>query len=79
MTNGSKVLIYSTLLYFIFYSTLVSNAKGNIAKSNKSELGNRLSYRGLLYLFEVRNQTYRNDYKNSIHFFVQFFWVSLNF
>ena len=79
MTNGSKVLIYSTLLYFIFYSTLVSNAKGNIAKSNKSELWNRLSYRGLLYLFEVRNQTYRNDYKNSIHFFVQFFWVSLNF
>ena len=29
-TNGSKVLIYLTLLNFIFYSTLVSNAKGNI-------------------------------------------------
>ena len=41
MTNGSKVLIYLTLLYFIFYCTLVSNAKGNIAKSNKSELWNQ--------------------------------------
>ena len=62
MTNGSKVLIYLTLLYFIFYCTLVSNAKGNIAKSNKSELWNRLSYRGLPYLFEVRSQTsFRND------------------
>ena len=30
MTNGSKVLIYLTLLYFISYCTLVSNAKGNI-------------------------------------------------
>jgi hypothetical protein len=26
------------LLYFIFYCTIVSNAKGNLAKSNKSEL-----------------------------------------
>ena len=33
MINGSKVLIYLTLLYFIFYCTLVSNAKGNIAKT----------------------------------------------
>ena len=47
MTNGSKVLIYLTLLYFIFYCTLVSNAKGNLAKSNISELWNHLSYRGL--------------------------------
>ena len=61
MTNGSKVLIYLTLLYFIFYCTIVSNAKGNLAKSNKSELWNRLSYRGLPYLFEVRSQTFRND------------------
>ena len=81
MTNGSKVLIYLTFLYFIFYCTLVSNAKGNIgkpnnfkstailykfvlylllysriwniAKSNKSELWNHLSYRGLPFLFEV--------------------------
>ena len=45
-TNGSKVLIYLTFLYFIFYCTLVSNAKGNIAKSNKSKLWNRLSYIG---------------------------------
>ena len=59
-TNGSKVLIYLTLLYFIFHCTLVSNAKGNIAKSNKSELWNRLSYRGLPYLFKVRSQTFRN-------------------
>ena len=42
MTNGSNVLIYLTLLYSIFYCTLVSNAKGKIAKSNKSELWNRL-------------------------------------
>ena len=61
MTNGSKVLIYLTLLYFIFYCTLVSNAKGNLAKSNKSELWNGLSYRGLPYLFEVRSQTLRNN------------------
>ena len=56
MTNGSKVLIYLTFLYFIFYCTLVSNAKGNLAKSNKSELWNRLSYH-----FEVRSQSFRNE------------------
>ena len=60
-TNGSKVLIYLTFLYFTFYCTLVSNAKGNLAKSNKSELWNRLSYRGLPYHFEVRSQSFRND------------------
>ena len=64
MTNGSKVLIYLTLLNFIFYCTLVSNAKGNLAKSNKSELLNRLSYRGLPYHFEVRSQTFRNECKS---------------
>ena len=32
-----------------------------MAKSNKSELWNRLSYRGLPYLFEVRSQTLRNN------------------
>ena len=64
-TNGSKVLIYLTFLYFIFYCTLVSNAKGNLAKSNKSELWNRLSHRGLPYLFEVRSQSVRNDFKIS--------------
>ena len=63
MTNGFKVLIYLTLLYFIFYCTIVSNAKGNLAKSNKSELWNRLSYRGLPYFFEVRSQTFRNNCK----------------
>ena len=61
MTNGSKVLIYLTFLYFIFYCTLVSNAKGNLAKSNKSELWNRLSYRGLPCHFEARSQSFRND------------------
>ena len=64
MTNGSKVLIYLTFLYFIFYCTLVSNAKGNLAKSNKSELWNRLSYRGLPYHFEVRSQSFRKDCKS---------------
>ena len=60
MTNSSKVLIYLTLLYSIFYCTLVSNVKGNIAKSNKSELWNCLSYLCLPYLFKVRSQTFRN-------------------
>ena len=46
MTNGSKVLIYLTFLDFIFYCTLVSNAKGNVVKSNKSEILNLLAYRG---------------------------------
>ena len=64
MTNGSKVMIYLTLLYFKFYCTLVSIAKGNIAKSNKSELWNRLSYRGLPYHFEVRSQTLFYDFQN---------------
>jgi hypothetical protein len=54
MTNGSKVLIYLTLLYFIFYCTHVSNGKKNIAKSNKSEVWNRLSFIGPPYLFEVK-------------------------
>ena len=63
MTNGFKVLIYLTFLYFIFYCTLVSNAKGNLAKSNKSELWNRLSYRGLPYHFEVRSQSLFYDFQ----------------
>ena len=49
----------------IFYCTLVTNAKGNVAKSNKSELLNRLSYRGLTYHFEVRRKSVRNDCKIS--------------
>ena len=49
----------------MFYCTLVSNAKGNVAKSNKSELLNRLSYRGLPYHFEVRRKSVRNDCKIS--------------
>ena len=35
MTNDSKVMVYLALLYFKFYCTLVSNAKGDLAKSNK--------------------------------------------
>ena len=62
-TNGSKVLIYLTFLYFIFYCTLVSNAKGNLAKSNKSEFWNRLSYRDLPYHFEVRSQSLFYDFQ----------------
>ena len=65
MTKGSKVLIILTFLFFMFYCTLVSNAKGNVAESNKSELWNRLSYRGLPYHFEVRRKSVRNDCKIS--------------
>ena len=61
MTNGSKVLIYLTFLYFMFYCTLVSNAKGNIAKPKKSEP----FIIHLPYLFEVRSQTFRNNCKIS--------------
>ena len=61
MTNGSKVLIYLTLLYFLLHYLQEYSKIWNIAKSNKSELWNRLSYRGLPYLFEVRSQTFRND------------------
>ena len=54
---------WGTLPYAPESEKLVNNAKGNIAKSNKSELWNCLSYRGLPYLFEVRSQTFRNDCK----------------
>ena len=66
MTNVSKVLIYLTLLYYIFFCSLVSIAKGDIAKSNKSQLSNCLWYRGLPYLFELRSQTFRNIWKISM-------------
>ena len=62
MSNSSKVLIYLSLLYFIFYCTLVCNAKGNIAKSNKSELVGNTE---LPYLCEVRSQTFWNNCKIS--------------
>ena len=65
MTNGSKVLIYLTLPCLLFNCTLVSNANESIAKSNKSENWNRLSYRGLPYHFEVRKKSVRNDCKIS--------------
>jgi hypothetical protein len=50
--------------FFVFFIvpqrlTLVGNAKRNISKSNKSELWNHMSYRGLSYFFEVGFQTLR--------------------
>ena len=63
MTNGSKVLIYLTLLNFLLHYLQEYSKIWNIAKSNKSEIWNRLSNRGLSYLFEVRSQTFRNNCK----------------
>ena len=63
MTNGSKLLIYLTLLNFLLHYLQEYSKIWNIAKSNKSELWNNLSYRGLPYLFEVRSQTLRNNCK----------------
>ena len=54
-TNGSIVLIYLTLLNFILRYLQEYSKIWNIQKSNKSELWNRLSYRGLPYHFEVRS------------------------
>ena len=47
MTNGSKVLIYLTLLYFLLHYLQEYSKIWNRAKSNKSKIWNRLSYRGL--------------------------------
>ena len=47
MTNGSKVLIYLTLLYFLLQYIQEYSKIWNIAKSNKSKLCNCLSYRAL--------------------------------
>ena len=54
-TNGSIVLIYLTLLNFLLHYLQEYSKIWNIEKSNKSELWNRLSYRGLPYHFEVRS------------------------
>ena len=54
MTNSSKVMIDLSFLLF-----LISDAKRKILKSNKSELWNCLSYRGLPYFFEVGSKTFR--------------------
>ena len=61
MTNGSRVLIYLSFLIFPQRPTLASTAKRKVSKSNKSELWNRLTHRGLPYLFEIGSQTFRND------------------
>ena len=58
-------LIYLNLLYFLLHYLQEYSKIWNIAKSYKSELWNRLSYRGLPYLFEVRSQTLRNNCKIS--------------
>ena len=64
-----KICFQSSDLFVFFIVpqrlTLVSIAKRNISKSNKSELWNCLSYRGLPYFFEVGSQTFRNDCKIS--------------
>ena len=64
-TNGSIVLIYLTLLNFLLHYLQEYSKIWNIEKSNKSELWNHLSYRGLPYLFEVMSQTFRNNCKIS--------------
>ena len=53
---GSKVLIYLSFLL-----RHISNAKRKISKSKKSELWNRLSYRGLPYFFEVAASKFNID------------------
>ena len=63
-TNGSIVLIYLTLLNFLLHYLQEYSKIWNIEKSNKSELWNCLSYRGLPYHFEVRSQTFRNECKS---------------
>ena len=62
-TNGSIVLIYLTLLNFLFHYLQEYSKIWNIEKSNKSELWNRLSYRGLPYHFEVRSQSLFYDFQ----------------
>ena len=66
-----EILGPDVLIFFIVPQrlTLVSIAKRKISKSNKSELWNRLSYRGLSYFFEVGSETFRNYCKiSSKHF-----------
>ena len=59
--------VFSLVLNILYGITYLQDYSKiwNIAKSNKSELWNRLSYRGLPYLFEVRSQTFRNNCKIS--------------
>ena len=53
-----------TLLNFLLHYLQEYSKIWNTEKSNKSELWNRLSYRGLPYHFEVRSQTFRNECKS---------------
>ena len=63
---GFCKIYYSHFILEVMYHYLQEYSKiWNIAKSNKSELRNRLSYRGLPYIFEVRSQTFRNNCKIS--------------
>ena len=53
MTNGSKGLIYLSFFIVPQRLILVSIAKRKIPKPNKSELWNRLSYKGLPYFLRL--------------------------
>ena len=57
--------VFSLVLNIVYGITYLQDYSNlwNIAKSNKSELWNRLSYRGLPYLFEVRSQTLFYDFQ----------------
>jgi hypothetical protein len=57
MTIGCKVLIYLTFMSFFLHLLTRVSLWGTIKKTNKSELWNRLSYRGLPYFFEVVSQS----------------------
>ena len=65
MTNGSKVLIYLTLLHFLLHYLQEYSKIWNIAKSNKSELWNHLSYRGLPYFFKRLPAEFQKWLQNS--------------
>jgi hypothetical protein len=44
----------------------VGNGKRKIAKSNKSELWSYLSYRGVLYIFEVNSSFFRFNFERPL-------------
>jgi hypothetical protein len=56
---------FISLWYLSFCITYKSKSLRNNKKTNRSELWNSLSYRGLPYFFEVGSQTFRNDCKIS--------------
>ena len=66
MTNGSKVTIYLTLLFFLLHCLLIAvqePLQGEIAKSNKSELSaSQLRY------FTFSDQIFSNHFKALMHY-----------